>query len=106
LPEAWAALQLRTLTPFVRLIAGTEALSDKLAADAVTTDLAPALDEDVQTHRVRLRFLQVSYARHHDCDILQDPTSTKHTFLRCSLLCLFMHAVRDIAAREATTTGI
>jgi hypothetical protein len=47
---------------FVRLISGTEALSEQLPADAVTTGLSRAPDEDLQTYRVRLRFLQVSYA--------------------------------------------
>jgi hypothetical protein len=94
---------------FVRLIAGTEALSKQLAADAVTTGLARAPDEDIQTYRVRLRFLQVSYARCRDCDLSQDPGIALHEARSLTPLCLsylLVLSVCDSAAREAATTGI
>jgi hypothetical protein len=70
---------------FVRLLAGTEALSEQLAADAVTTGLACAPEEDLQTYRVRLRFLQVSFARSRCYDLFQDPTL--HQAQPLTLLC-------------------
>jgi hypothetical protein len=84
---------------FVRLIAGTEALSEQLAADAVTTGLARAPDEDLQTYRVRLRFLQVSFARFGDCS--GSCIASKHTFLRCSAFatCLCLQFVTVLQER-------